>query len=885
MKRQVFQFPWRSRNDIRHDVDEELQFHIESRERALVATGMSATEAHATALREFGDVDDARQYMRSIDGSIENTRRRKDYFNDLAQDLRYAFRSLRATPTFTIIAILTLAIGIGANTAIFSVVHSVLQKPLPFSHAERLVRVWSANASADLLKASVSAVDLDDWRAQRQQIEDIGGWWYSEGASGTDLIGHGAPQRVSTAFVSPGFFTTLQTGAIIGRLPREEEMVRGGDDRVVVLSFGYWQRNFGGDTTIVGTRLTLNGEPFRVIGVMPASFAFPATGVEAYVPFSTIPDAATPRIRPVRIMDVVARLKANVSIDQARAEMSVITKRLAAQYPQDAAWGGVTLMPLQEAITGSVQEALFVLLGAVTFVLLMACVNVASLTLARSAARERELAIRVSIGATGGRLFRQLITESLVLSVIGGMAGYVVALFGTRGLVQLSAGQLPRSEEVHLDSSVLLFVLGVSLLSGLLFGLAPAIRTMSVNLQGMLRASGRTSTRAAGTFRNALVVIQVAFAVVLSVGSGLMTRSFNQLLQVNAGFKPDHLLAVNFTINTDRHGDTTWQHYYSDVIAHVRAVPGVAQAGAAQYAPFRGMGERNAFLPPGFVVRPGEEMPQVPTQRVSDGYFRTIGTPVLRGREFLATDRVGAPFVIVVNEAFAKKYFAGADPLGKAVAIGGRVSAQIVGVVGDIRQSSIADEAQPLMYLSNLQNGRVKVTLVSRTSSDPLKMVNSIRNAIWAVDRDQTITSIFTFDDVMNESLARPRMIAVLFSAFGVVGIVLGVLGIYGVLAFLVAQRKREIGVRIALGAHGSRVMLMVMQRGLLLASVGVVAGITVALILSQFVKAILYGVTPTDPSTYGAVVLLFVVVAALATLIPARRAARVDPLVAMQGE
>lgn len=885
MSRRIFQFPWRTRGDIRHEVDEEVQFHIESREQSLMKEGLSFDAAHQQALQEFGDVDDARRFMRSIDNDIENHRRRKDYMNDLLQDLRYAIRSLRTTPAFTIVAILTLALGIGANTAIFSVVHSVLQRPLPFPHAERLVKVWSANASADFLKASVSAVDLDDWRAQRQQIEDFGGWWYSEGTSGLDLTGKGSPQRVSTAFVSPGFFLTLETGAAVGRLPREDEMVRGGDDRVVVLSHGFWQRNFAGATNIVDSTITLGGEPYRVLGVMPASFAFPATTVEAYVPFSTIPDHATPRIRPVRILEVVARLKPGVSIEQARAEMSVITRRLAAQYPDDAAWGGATLVPLQEAITGSVQNALFVLLGAVTFVLLMACVNVASLLLARAASRERELAIRVSVGATSGRLLRQLLTESAVLSLAGGLAGYAVALLGTRALVQLSAGQLPRSEEVRVDSTVFLFVLGVSLLSGLLFGLAPALRATSVNLHGMLRASGRTSTGASGKFRNVLVVMQVAFAVVLSVGSGLMTRSFNQLLEVKTGFKPDHLLAVNFTISTDRHGDTTWQRYYSDVIEHVRAVPGVVQAGAAQYAPFRGMGERNAFLPLGFVVKAGEEMPQVPTQRISDGYFRTIGTPILHGREFLPLDRSGAPVVLIVNETFAKKYLPGEDAVGKQITLGGRAPATIVGVVGDIRQSSIADDVQPLMYISNLQNGRVKVTLVARTIGDPLTMTTRVRDAIWSVDRDQGITSIFTFDDVMNEALARPRMITVLFGAFGTIGIVLGALGIYGVLAFLVAQRRREIGLRLALGARGRRVMLMIMQRGLMLAGTGVVAGIVGALALSQFVKALLYGVAPTDPQTYVVVVVLFITVAALATLLPARRAASVDPMEAMQQE
>ena len=890
MSRRIFQFPWRSRTDIRRDVDDELRFHIESREQALITSGVSAANARAMALREFGDVDDARQFMRSIDGDIETHRRRRDYMNDLLNDMRYAIRSLRKTPTFTAVAILTLALGIGANTAIFSVVHGVLQRPLPFPHPEQLVKVWSANPSANFMKASVSAVDLDDWRAQRKQIADMGGWWFAEGASGTDLTGSGEPQRLSTVFFTPGFFSTLGRAAEVGSVPRDDEMVRGGDDRVVVLSHGYWQRNFAGATNVVGTKLTLQGEPFRVVGIMPADFLFPSPRVDVYVPFSTIPDGSIPRIRPVRILEVVARLKPNVAIEQGRAEMQVIAQRLSEQFPDaDKAWTAATVIPLHEAMTGSVKTALLVLLAAVTFVLLMACVNVASLLLARAAARERELAIRVSIGATGGRLVRQLLTENVTLSLAGGALGYVVAVLGTTALIKLSAGQLPRSEDVHVDATVLFFALGVSLFCGLLFGLAPALRASTVNLNGMLRASSRNSTGASSRLRSGLVILQVAFAVVLSVGAGLMTRSFSELLNVNSGFKPDHLLAVNFTINTHRHGDTTWQRYYSDVIAHVREVPGVVQAGAAQYAPFRGMGERTPFVPPGFVVKAGEEPPQIPTQRISDGYFKTIGTPLLAGREFLNTDRKGAPTVVIVNATFAKKYFPGQDIVGKELMLGGRppnaVTASIIGLIADIRQSSIADDAQPLMYISNLQNGRVKVTLVARTAGDPLSMTNNIRNAIWAVDKDQPITSVFTFDDVVNESLSRPRMITVLFGAFGIIGIILGALGIYGVLAFLVTQRRREIGLRLALGARGRRVMLLVMQRGLMLAGLGVAAGIIAALMLSQFVKALLYGVTPTDASTYAVVVLLFGTVAAVATLVPARRAASVDPMVAMQEE
>ncbi|MDB4914865.1 MAG: permease [Gemmatimonadetes bacterium] len=885
MTRHVFQFPWRSRIDIRRDVDEELRFHLESREQELMAGGSSAEAARTLALREFGDVDDARACLQHIDDTIETTRRRRDYMNDLIQDLKYSVRALRATPTFTIVAVLTLALGIGANTAVFSVVHGVLQQPLPFPHPEQLVKIWSVNPTAGMLKGQVSPIDLDDWRAQRSRMADMGGWYFTDGGTGMDVTGLGEPQRVSTAFVMPGFFSTLQATPLVGRLPREDEMVRGGPDKVVVLSYGYWQRNFGGADSIVGKTLTLNGGPFRVLGVMRRDFAFPSPRTEMFVPYSTFPDRAVPHIRPVRTADVVARMKPGTTIDQVRAELAVITKNLAAQYPDDAAWTGATVVPLHEAMTGSVQTALLVLLAAVTFVLLMACVNVASLQLARATAREREIAIRVSIGATAGRIIRQLITESLVLALAGGIAGCAVALVGTRTLIALSAGQLPRVEEIHVDVVVMLFVLGVSLVSGLVFGLAPALRASSVDIQGMLRASSRSSTSTGGRLRNALVIAQLAFAVVLAVGAGLMTRSFRELLNVDPGFKPDHLLAVNFSINTTRHGDTAWQNYYNNVIQRVRLVPGVVAAGAAQYAPFRGMGERNPFVPVSYEVKAGEEVPAFPTQRISDGYFATIGTRVLSGREFLPADRAGTPTVVIVNEAYARKFFPGQDPVGKQLRSFDAVPITIVGMVGNIRQSDVSVPSEPLVYVNNMQNGRVKVTLVSRTRDNPLTMANSIRDAIWSVDRDQPITSIFTFDDIMNETLAKPRLMTVLFGAFGTIGLVLGAIGIYGVLAFLVTQRRREIGLRIALGATERGVMMLVVRRALSLAASGVTIGIVIALVLSRFVGALLYGVTPTDPSTYLAVIAALAAVAGLASFIPARRAAGVSPLVAMRQE
>ena len=886
MTRRLFRFSRRSRSEIGADVSEEIRFHLEMRAAELVAGGMAADAARAQALREFGDIDDAARAINAMDQTTEAARRRKDYMGDLRQDLVFAIRKLRSSPAFTLTAIATLALGIGANTAIFSVVDSVLLRPLPFPHAEQLVQVWSANRTGDNLRASVSAVDLDDWRAQRRQLADIGGWWFADGGSGIDLTGAGEPQRLSVAFVSPGFFGTFGVNAASGRVPRDDEMVRGGNDRVVVLSHGFWQRQYGSALAIVGRTITLNGEPYVVTGVMPPTFTVPSPRVDVYVPFSTIPDNATPRIRPVRIMEVAARMKPGVKLDQAHAELATIVRGLANQYPEDASYDDVTLIPLHDALTGTVRSGLLVLLGAVAFVLLMGCVNVASLLLARATVREREVAIRVALGAGRARIVRQLLTESLVLGVAGGVAGLAVAQVGITLLVSLSAGQLPITADIRLNAPVLAFALALSVATGLLFGLVPALRASSPQLQGTLREAGRgMAGGAAQRWRDGLVIGEVALAVMLVVGAGLMTRSFIELLRVDPGFRPDHLLAVNFTINTTRNSGAQIPAFYHNVIERVRAIPGVIGAGAAKDVPFRGNGERNGFLPPGAVLKAGEQEPAATFLHISDGYFHTIGATMVEGREFSPDDRAGAPVVVVVNQTTAKKYFPDGRAVGRTITLGVNTLAQVIGVVGDIRQVAIDEPARPTVYLHNLQNTRVKTTLVVRTRGEPLAMVRSVRDAIWSLDKDQAITSVFTFDDIMSDAVARPRLITVLLALFGGLGLLLGAVGIYGVLAYLVSQRQREIGVRIALGARPRDVSRMIVGRGLALAGGGVALGLAGALALTGAMRGILYGIAPSDPLTFAVVAAVLLAVAALASWLPARRAAGIDPVVALRAE
>jgi len=803
------------------------------------------------------------------------------------QDIRFAIRSLLKNRGFTSVAVLTLALGIGANSAIFSVVNGVLLKPLDFPHPEQLLRVWQDKSNTTPHEhQSISAVNLDDWRARRQSLADIGGYWFSDGQSGTDLTGAGEPRRLQAAFITPGFWATLGVPPVLGRLPRDEEMVRGSNDRLVVMSYDFWQRQFGASRSVIGQRLMLGGESYEIVGVMPESFRFPSPLAEIFIPFSTIPDHAIPRLRGVQILSAVARMKPGVTLNQANAELNSIARGLAEQYPEEnGTRAAASAVPLQDAMVGNVRTSLLVLLGAVAFVLLIAAVNLASLSLARATARERELAIRAALGAERGRIVRQLFTESLILSLVGGALGVGVAQLGARLLLQLGSGQLPRAQDVDLDSRVLLFTLVVSIVTGVIFGLVPAIRAASPELQQMLREGTRGSTRGVGPLRNALVVTEIALAMILVVGAGLMTRSFVKLLNVDLGFTPEKRVALNYTISSARHPTGPEMRQTSHAILEkVRTVPGVLAAGTVRDLPFRGDGESVPFSTPGMASSSRADSPHATMMFTSDGFFSAMGIPMLAGRDLSPADRDSAPLVVVVNQALAKKYFANRSPVGQWLAFD-TTKVSIVGVVGDVRQKAVDETPEPRLYMSLLQVFRVKTNLVVRTNEDPAIMIKRIEEAIHSVEPQQTITSAFTLDQAVGEAVARPRLLTVLLGLFGAMGLVLGALGIYGVLAYLVAQRTREIGVRLALGAQRRDVLAMVVGNGLRLATAGVAIGLLGAFLLTRLMQGVLYGVTASDPLTFGAVAVALLVVAAFASWLPALRATRVDPLVALRAE
>ncbi len=816
-----------------------------------------------------------------------NSRGFAQRFDELAQDTRFALRSLAKNPMFTAVAIVTLALGIGANGAIFSVVNGVLLKPLPFPQPEQLLRVWQ-NSTKEVSSdpGPISAVNLDDWRARRHMIADLGGYWFSDGQSGTDMTGLGEPQRLSAAFITPGFWNTLAVPAALGRVPRDDEMVRGSNDRLVVLSRAFWERQFGSSRSVIGQRITLGGDSYEIVGVMPETFRFPSPRVDIYVSFSTIPDNAIPRTRPVRTLSMVARMKPGVTVAQASAELSSIARGLSQEYPEDRLLGAASAAPLQDSMVGKVRTSLLVLLGAVGFVLLIASVNLASLLLARATARERELAVRAALGAGRSRLVRQLLTESLVLAGAGGVCGIVIAKLGGALLLRLAGGQLPRAEDVGVDAQVLIFTVAVSVLTGLIFGLVPAIRASSPELQHSLREGARGSTHGTGGLRGALVVTEVALAMILVVGAGLMTRSFVKLLQVDLGFSTDHRVAVNYTISSARHpGGPELRATYRQMLDKVRSLPGVIAAGAIRDLPFRGDGEGISFLPPGMAEGPNGQRPGATLMFTSDGFFSAMGIPLIAGRDLSPQDRENAPTSVVINQALAKKYFPDQNAVGQSLRFGNTGQLPIVGIVGDVRQTNVDESPAPRIYASVYQVFRVKVNLVVRTRDDPAMMIKRIEDAIRTVDGQQTFTAAFTLEDVVSEAVARPRLLTVLLGLFGGMGLILGALGIYGVLGYLVTQRTREIGVRIALGAQRRDVLGMVVGSGLRLAGIGVAIGFLGALALTRLMQGVLYGVSSYDPLTFAVVAVALFAVAAFASWLPALRATKVDPLEALRAD
>jgi predicted permease len=878
--RRVFHLPWRTTAQIAEDVDAELAAHLELR-------------AQEEAERRFGDLEFTRRYCRDTDVEREQEKRRMTFIEELRQDLTYALRALRAAPAFTAVALLTLAVGIGANTAIFSVVREVLVRPLPFPDSDRVVRIWQASRVNNQPRERMSEPTFRDIRAAARGFQSMGLYWYAAGG-GIDLTGTGTAQRLEAAYVSDGFFETLRRPALLGRTLRPEENVRGRDG-VVVLSHGFWERQFGGDRKLLGRQLTLDGDPYTVVGVMPPDFTYPAERLDVWVPLTQITEDESPRFRGNRFLDAIGRLGPGATLGGARADLGAVVGRLAQQHPEDKLYPDVTVLPIREAITGEIRTPLLVLLGAVSFVLLIACVNIASLLLARATVRERELAVRAALGAGRGRIARQLLTESLTLALLGGVLGLGLAYAGVRALASLGATELPRASAIGIDPVVLGFTFAIAIAAGLLFGLMPALRAANPDLQATLRAGARGTIGGPGhRLRAALVVAEVALAVVLVAGAGLATKSFARLLDVNPGFRPENVLVVRLSIPSATEYDKS-PGYLESILESIRAVPGVRAVGAAKDLPLGGMGEeRRLRVAPSQGGSTPSEPPRVNAFHVGGDFFNAMGIPVREGRVFDRTDRRGAQPVMVVNETLARRFFGG-RAAGKTIAFDfGEVP--IIGVVGDVRQRTLTEPAEPMAYIHLAQNMRFGLSFVIRTECpsgtprsgatggcDPLRYTAAVREAIWAANRNQTITSISTLESILGGTVARPRLLATLLLLFGAMGLTLGALGIYGVLAYTVSQRRQEIGVRVALGAAPRSIIGLIVGQGMGLAVAGMAAGLAGAFVVTRVMQSVLYEVGATDPATFALVVVVLLGVALAASWLPARRALRIEPVTALR--
>ena len=864
------------RRRMSRDFDDELRFHVDQQVAQNIARGMSAEAARTAALRQFGGVQRFKEEVGDEHGY--------QLLDQFRQDLAYTARAARRSPGFTAIVILTLAVGVGATTAIFSVVRGILLRELPFGSPDRLVRLWVANPVRNEMRSPVSIPDLEDWRRLGTPFDHMAA--YSTLPTGLALVDGGEPVRLKTGYVSADFFETLGARAIVGRgiLPGEHV---DGRDRVVVLSHRLWSTRYGSARDIVGRTLRLNDEPYTVVGVMPAEFRFPDRDTEIWAPMSVVPASGIPRTRSVRWLEVIARLAPGVTPERARTDLSVITNRLAGEYgDSNAGWTAATLVPLREEMLGGSRGRVLILFGAVLLTLVLACVNVANLVLARASRRSRELAVRTALGAGRARLVRQLFTESVTLSLAGGVLGVLLAAWGVRALVTLVGPWLPAVGDVRVDGAVLAFALGVSALTGLAFGLIPVMGERR-NVAGTLRESGRGNTGAAGShaLRRALVALEVGLAMMLVVGAGLLVKSFARLNQVSLGFDAERTMYVRMTIPSSRYATSaTYLPVAERMLAQVRQVPGVTAAALAKDGPMRAGGEPSSFVIPAQTASASSAEPRANFLPSSDGIIQALGIRLVAGRDLTRQDGDSGAVGVVISAGLARKHWAGRSPVGEEIEYQTR-RMRVVGVAGDARYTSVQGDPVPIVYVPNRIVTRRIFTVVARTAGDPSTMLGAVRDAIRSVERDQPITEIGTMRTAIGDAVAAPRVLTLLVGAFGIVALVLAAIGVYGVVAYVVGQRTNEIGIRIALGAKSADIVRWTLRTGLTPALVGLAAGTVGALVLSRLLGAQLYDVSPTDPVVFGGVAVVLVIVAVLASGVPARRAARVDPAIALRSE
>jgi putative ABC transport system permease protein len=800
----------------------------------------------------------------------------------MLNDLRYALRMLLKSPGVTAMAVLALGLGIGANTSIFSVVNFLLLRPLPYKDPGQLVRVWATYPPKAVTQDATSYPDFTDWKNQNSAFQQIAAFTHQY----FNLKGGNQPERILGLRVSADLFPLLGARTVQGRtfLPEEQQP---GKDHVLLVGEGLWRRRFGKDPDLVGKTVTLNDESYTVIGILPSNFEFPPfESPQLYVPLVADPN------RGHGYLHVVARLNSAMKLSEAQAQMNVIAQRLEQQYPRHDKDRGISLMPLQESVVGRVRHALLILTGAVGFVLLIGCANVANLLLARTAVRQKELAVRITLGASRLRLIRQLLTESVLLAFLGGTLGVLLAVWGVDFLMVLLHRilPLPRLDAVNVDSRVLGFTLLISLLTGLAFGLAPALGASKPDLNESLKEGSRSLTRSLrhNHIRSLLVVSEIALTLVLLIGSGLMLKSFLLLQQVDPGLHPDNILTLEFSLFESKYSKTrTRAAFFQQVLERLGTLPEVQSAAVVADIPLGGSADTLGFRIEGRADPAPREWLIAGFNVVSPDYFRTVGIPLLKGRDFNERDAENAPPVIVINETMAHRFWPDEDPISRRITMDGEHWYSIVGVVGNVRHLGLDSPPRPEAYICYLQDPVLwpYLSLMVRTDSNPMRLASTIQGVIWAVDKDQPIANVRTMEQILSASVAQPRIYMVLLSIFASVALILAAVGTYGVISYSVTQRTHEIGIRMALGAQPGDILKIVVGQGMILTILGILIGLAGAFGLTRVLSSLLYEVTATDPATFVAVPLFLAAVAFLACYIPARRATKVDPMVTLRYE
>jgi putative ABC transport system permease protein len=869
---------WRAlvrKPELEHDLDEEMRFHLEQDIAQNLKNGMSPEDARYAALKSFGGVDQSKEECRDARGVslIEN----------ILKDVRYSLRVLIKSPAFTSIVVLTLALGIGANTAIFSFANGILLRPLPYPESDRLAVIHETALKRGIASMSVSFPNFLDWREQNTVFEGIATYY---GSNRFTLSGFGEPVEVRGTRISQGLFETLRVSPQLGRTFTASED-RPEEDAVIILGHDLWQRSFGGDPKVIGQKIMISNRPRTVVGVMPPGFKFPEVS-ELWVPLALTTKLFT---RTDHGLSAIARLRDGVSLTQAQAEMNNIAANVEAQNPITNEGLGIIITSMHKNLSGDYREGLLILLSVVGCVLLVACVNVANLMLARASARHKEWALRAALGASRWRIMRQLLVESLLLAAVGGALGLAFSVWALNLLLKAIPIKLPFWMNFGLDLRVLGFTAAVTLLTGLVFGAAPALQTSRVDLNETLKEGGRgTLTSARGYSRSLLVVTEIALSLVLLVGAGLMVQSFLRLRGVNVGVDPKGLLTVGVNLPRAKYVEPEQNvAFFKQLVERVGALPGVEAASATTCLPLSGDNWGRSVTVEGHPILPVGQAPMIQHTVVTPGYFRTMRITILAGRDFTDADASGAPKVTIIDEGLAREYWPNESAIGKRVRFGppedNEPWHEVIGVVNAVRHERMQEDTRKSVYLPHRQIPVNALSLVARTSSDPRNWVAAVRREVAQLDRDLPFRDVATMEDVMAESIWQPRLYAMLFAVFAGGALVLAVIGIYGVMAYLVITRTHEIGVRMALGATARDVFKLIVGRGMKLTAIGVLLGVGAAFALTRLLRGLLFNISATDPVTFILIPLLLAVAAFLACYIPARRATKVDPLVALRYE